>query len=123
MPSELVHKLIIDHSAALGIARRQISDEEIVGRLIYSLVNEAANILEEGIAQRASDIDMVYLSGYGFPLHLGGPMFYADTVGLPDVLRAIEGYQAGQYGSVWKIAPLLRELAERGGRFNDVKRA
>jgi 3-hydroxyacyl-CoA dehydrogenase len=61
---------------------------------------------------------MVYLSGYGFPLHLGGPMFYADTVGLLNVVKAIESFQAGQYGSVWKVAPLLRQLAEQGKRFN-----
>ena len=73
----------------LGITPRKISDEEIVERLVYALVNEGAKILEEGIAQRASDIDMVYLTGYGFPLWRGGPMLYADTVGLFNVVRAM----------------------------------
>lgn len=117
LPSPLVEKMIIDNSAARGITRRQISDEEIVGRLLYALVNEAAYILQEGIAQRASDIDMVYLSGYGFPAHRGGPMLYADTVGLDQVLAAIEGYAKGHYGSAWQAAPLLKELAAAGKKF------
>lgn len=117
-PSELVNKLVTDHSAQLGITRRDISDQEITERLIYSLVNEGAAILAEGIAGRASDIDMVYLSGYGFPLHLGGPMFYADSVGLDKVVQAIQRFAAGQYGSVWKISPLLQELADKGQTFN-----
>jgi len=117
-PSELVNKMVMDHSAKLGITRRAISDQEITERLIFSLVNEGAAILSEGIAQRASDIDMVYLSGYGFPLHLGGPMFYADCIGLDKVVQAIQGFAAGQYGSVWKISPLLQELADKGKTFN-----
>src|SRR3569833_732986 len=82
IPSQAVNDMIVKHSAELGIARRTIGDEEIIERLVYALVNEGARILEEGIAQRASDIDMVYLAGYGFPAFRGGPMFYADTVGL-----------------------------------------
>ena len=97
----------------------QISDEEIVERLIYALVNEAAYILEEGIALRASDIDMVYLTGYGFPPYRGGPMFYADTVGLKNVLNSIQKFQAGYQGAVWKPAPLLVKLAKEGRKFND----
>jgi 3-hydroxyacyl-CoA dehydrogenase len=103
----------------LGIARRAILDEEIVERLVYALVNEGAKILEEGIAQRASDIDMVYLSGYGFPLHRGGPMFYADTVGLPAVLAAVEKYAGGHHGEAWTPAPLLVRLAGEGKGLND----
>lgn len=110
-PSELVNTLIEEHSRKIGLERRKISDSEITERLIYALVNEAANILADGIAQRASDIDVVYLNGYGFPLHLGGPMFYADTVGLPKVVEAIRQYAQGHYGKVWKVAPLLHELA------------
>jgi hypothetical protein len=79
----VTEQLIADYRAAHGITPRKISDEEIVERCIFALVNEGARILEEGIAARASDIDMVYLNGYGFPLHRGGPMLYADTVGLP----------------------------------------
>src|SRR5580700_1119698 len=81
-PSDIVNQIVLEESARLGLARRQISDEEIVQRALYSLVNEAARILEEGIAVRASDIDVVYLTGYGFPDFRGGPLFYADAVGL-----------------------------------------
>jgi len=116
--SRHVDDMIVQHSAALGIARRSIGDDEIVERLVYALVNEGAKILEEGIAQRASDIDMVYLAGYGFPLQRGGPMFYADTVGLPRVLAAIEGYARGEQGSAWTPAPLLVRLAREGKGFN-----
>jgi 3-hydroxyacyl-CoA dehydrogenase len=117
-PSKVVDDMVIKQSKDLGIERRKISDEEIVERLVYALVNEGAHILEEGIAQRASDIDMVYLTGYGFPLYRGGPMFYADTVGLPNVLRAIEKYSHGLQGSAWKPAPLLVKLAAEGKPFN-----
>jgi 3-hydroxyacyl-CoA dehydrogenase len=117
-PSQLVNDMIVNHSKELGIERREISDGEIVERLVYALVNEGARILEEGIALRASDIDMVYLSGYGFPLHRGGPMFYADTVGLPEVLASIEKYARGRNGDAWKPAPLLVRLAGEGKGFN-----
>jgi len=117
-PSALVDEMIVRHSQSLGIERRAISDEEIVERLVYALVNEGARILDEGIALRASDIDMVYLSGYGFPLFRGGPMFYADTVGLPNVLAAIERYARGYHGEAWAPAPLLVRLAAEGGTFN-----
>jgi len=117
-PNEQVNAMIVQHSADLGITRRKISDEEIVERLVYSLVNEGALILEEGIALRASDIDMVYLTGYGFPLHRGGPMFYADTVGLPNVLAAINKYAKGHQGQAWKPAPLLVKLAAEGKLLN-----
>jgi 3-hydroxyacyl-CoA dehydrogenase len=110
--------MIVQHSADLGIERRKISDQEIVERLVYALVNEGAQILEEGIALRASDIDMVYLTGYGFPLHRGGPMFYADTVGLPNVLGTIERLSRGRHGEAWKPAPLLVKLAAEGKGFN-----
>lgn len=117
-PSQLVNDMIIKHSADLGIERRKISDQEITERLIYALVNEGAHILEEGIATRASDIDMVYLTGYGFPLHRGGPMFYADTVGLTNVIMAMEKYAKGRHGDAWKPAPLLAKLAAEGKGFN-----
>jgi len=110
--------IISAYRKEIGVAPRQISDEEIIERLIYALVNEAAYILEEGIALRASDIDMVYLAGYGFPMYRGGPMFYADTVGLPKVLATIEKFQKGYQGAVWKPAPLLVKLTKEGKRFN-----
>src|SRR5512146_722726 len=118
VPDPAVDKIISDYRKEIGIKPRQISDEEIVERLIYALVNEAAYILEEGIALRASDIDMVYLTGYGFPAYRGGPMFYADTVGLPKVLASIEKFQKGYQGEVWKPAPLLVKLTKEGKRFN-----
>ena len=118
-PSAEVEAMILEESAALGIARRQISDREIVERLVYALVNEGAHILAEGIAARASDIDIVYLAGYGFPAWRGGPMFHADQVGLYNVLAAMRRYARGHRGEAWEPAPLLVELAEAGRAFND----
>ena len=118
-PNAAVNEMIVKHSADIGVERRKISDEEIVERLVYALVNEGAHILEEGIAMRASDIDMVYLTGYGFPVFRGGPMFYADTVGLYNVKAAIEKYAKGRHGDAWTPAPLLVKLVAEGKRFND----
>jgi 3-hydroxyacyl-CoA dehydrogenase len=118
IPDPEVDAIIEKYRKDNNIKVRQIPDEEIVERLIYALVNEAAYILEEGIALRASDIDMVYLTGYGFPPYRGGPMFYADTVGLPKVLASIEKFSRGYMGEVWKPAPLLVKLAKEGRRFN-----
>ncbi len=113
-----VEKLIDEYRKANNLKTRPISDEEIVERLIFALVNEGAKILEEGIALRASDIDMVYLTGYGFPAYRGGPMFYADTLGLDKVLKSIERFEKGYQGQVWKPAPLLAKLAKAGRTFN-----
>ena len=118
IPDPKVDSIIEQYRKEKGIKTRQISDAEIVERLMYALVNEAAYILEEGIALRASDIDMVYLTGYGFPPYRGGPMFYADTVGLPKVLASIEQFSKGYMGEVWKPAPLLVKLAKEGRTFN-----
>jgi 3-hydroxyacyl-CoA dehydrogenase len=117
-PSQWVNDMIINHSREISVERREISDPEIVERLVYALVNEAAYILAEGIAQRASDVDIIYLTGYGFPMHRGGPMFYADTVGLPHVVAAMEKYAGGRHGKFWKPAPLLVKLAAEGKTFN-----
>jgi 3-hydroxyacyl-CoA dehydrogenase len=117
-PSQLVNDMIVKHSKDIGVERRKVSDQEIVERLVYALVNEGAYILEEGIAQRASDIDMVYLTGYGFPLYRGGPMLYADTVRLSNVVGAMEKYAKGRNGEFWKPAPLLAKLAAEGKTFN-----
>jgi 3-hydroxyacyl-CoA dehydrogenase len=119
IPDPEVDRIIDTYRREIGVTPRPIGDEEIVERCIYALVNEGAHILEEGIALRASDIDMVYLTGYGFPPYRGGPMFYADNVGLPKVLAAIERFQAGYQGSQWKPAPLLTRLARDGKRFNE----
>ena len=118
VPDPVVDALIVAHRKALGITPRKISKDEIITRCIYALVNEGAKILEEGIAMRASDIDMVYLSGYGFPLWRGGPMFYADTVGLSKVLAAMEKHAKGYHGECWQPAALLSRLAAAGKTFN-----
>jgi 3-hydroxyacyl-CoA dehydrogenase len=119
IPDPEVDSVINSYRAEIGIEPRQVSDEEIVQRCVYALANEGARILEEGIALRASDIDMVYLTGYGFPPYRGGPMFYADSVGLAKVLDAMRGFQRGYQGAQWKPAPLLVRLAEAGKRFNE----
>ncbi|HKT96664.1 MAG TPA: 3-hydroxyacyl-CoA dehydrogenase NAD-binding domain-containing protein [Paraburkholderia sp.] len=118
LPSKLVDEMIVAYSKEAGVERRKISDEEIVERLVYALVNEGAKILEEGIASKASDVDMVYLTGYGFPLWRGGPMLYADTVGLYNVARAIRRYAQQPNGEAWQIASSVAELAGKGGTFN-----
>ncbi len=119
MPSKLVEDMISKHRAELGVAPRKISDEEIVHRLVYALVNEGAKILEEGIASKASDIDMVYLTGYGFPLHRGGPMCYADQQGLFNVVQTMKRFAANPLddASFWQPAPLLAKLAAEGKSF------
>jgi 3-hydroxyacyl-CoA dehydrogenase len=118
VPDPEVESIIAAYRREIGVAPRAIGDEEIVERCIYALVNEGAQILDEGIALRASDIDMVYLTGYGFPPYRGGPMFYADSVGLAGVLAAIERFGKGYQGGQWKPAPLLVKLAREGKRFN-----
>ncbi len=116
----IVDELIVSYSKEAGIPRREIGDEEIVQRCVFALVNEGALILEEGIAQRASDIDLVYLAGYGFPPYRGGPMFFADTVGLFNVVRAVERFAENPHAdpAFWKPAPLLQTLAAEGKTFN-----
>jgi 3-hydroxyacyl-CoA dehydrogenase len=117
--SSLVVEMIDKHRAAIGMTPRRISDEEIVQRLVFSLVNEAARILEEGIASKASDIDMVYLTGYGFPLWRGGPMCYADQVGLFNVVQAMKRFARNPHDDAkfWEPAPLLARLAAEGKTF------
>jgi 3-hydroxyacyl-CoA dehydrogenase len=112
----VVDKIIDEERKALKIVPRAIADTEIVDRLLYALVNEGAHILQEGIAQRASDIDVVYLAGYGFPVQRGGPMFYASRVGLGSVVRRMK-----QFG--WKPAKLLAQLATAGKTFDDAPQA
>jgi 3-hydroxyacyl-CoA dehydrogenase len=116
-PNADVNAMIEKYSAEVGVTRRKIEDREIVERLVYALVNEGARILEEKIAQRASDIDLVYLNGYGFPLLRGGPLFYADSVGLMEVVSAIRRYARGVHPKPWTPAPLLEKLAASGSSF------
>ncbi len=115
IPSPEVDKMIADHRKTLGVTPRKISDDEIVHRLVYSLVNEGAKILDEGIASKASDIDMVYLTGYGFPLHRGGPMCYADTQGIFNVVQTMKAFAKNPHDDAasWKPAPLLEKLVAR----------
>ena len=118
--SSVVTEVIDKHRKAIGLAPRKISDEEIVQRLVFSLVNEAAHILEEGIASKAGDIDMVYLTGYGFPIYRGGPMHYADQIGLFNVSMAMNSFakNPNDDAEFWKPAPLLARLASEGKTFS-----
>jgi 3-hydroxyacyl-CoA dehydrogenase len=116
-----VTALVRKWSAEAGIPQRQISAEEIVDRCIYALVNEGARILEEGYALRAVDIDIIYINGYGFPAHRGGPMWHADTVGLKKVYQRICDFHR-QHGELWEPAPLLKRLAEEGKTFAEFDR-
>jgi 3-hydroxyacyl-CoA dehydrogenase len=112
--ADLVHKWVVE----AGVVQRQISAREITDRCLYALANEGARILEEGYALRASDIDIIYLNGYGFPAYRGGPMWYADTVGLKQVYERVCEFHK-QHGENWRPAPLLKELAEQGKTFSD----
>jgi 3-hydroxyacyl-CoA dehydrogenase len=119
IPDALTEKLITDYRTANAITPRKISDDEVVERCIFALVNEGARILDEGIAARASDIDIAYLNGYGFPLHRGGPMLQADIIGLPNVVRALRRFAAEPGADAsWQPAPYLIKLAEDGKNFN-----
>ena len=118
LPDPEIDALLEKYRKENGLQVREISDEEIVERCIYALANEGARILEEGIALRASDVDMVYLTGYGFPAHRGGPMFHADIAGLDKVVEAIARFQKGYHGEQWQPAPLLVRLAGEGKKFN-----
>ncbi len=119
IPNAEVVAMIEEHRKALGITPRKISDEEIVQRLVFSLVNEAAHILEEGIANKASDIDVVYIFGYGFPVHRGGPLNYANEVGLFNVVQAMKRFAKNPLDDAkfWEPAPLLARLAAEGKTF------
>ncbi|RDK06440.1 3-hydroxyacyl-CoA dehydrogenase [Cupriavidus lacunae] len=116
-----VETFIEQESARLGIARRPIGAEEIIKRCVYGMVNEGAKLLEAGVALRPSDIDTVYLTGYGFPARHGGPMYYADRIGLREVYADIERFHA-EHGYWWEPAPLLARLAREGKTFADYQR-
>ena len=116
----VVVKMIEDHRKELGITPRKISDEEIVQRLVYALVNEGAQILEEGIASKASDIDMVYLTGYGFPLYRGGPMCYADQQGLFNVVQAMKRF-APEPARRRQVLAAGAAAGEAGGRGQELQ--
>ena len=120
IPDPVVNELVLQVSADNGFIRREVSDQEILERCMYPLINEGAKILEEGLAQRASDIDVIWMYGYGFPRYRGGPMFWADLVGLGtiyDMMRRLHD----EHGDYWlEPAPLLKQLAEQGRGFGDL---
>ena len=116
-PDPLIEELIVNHSKERGIARRPIGEQEILERSLYSMINEGARILEEGIAARPLDIDIVWIYGYGFPVYRGGPMFHADQIGLKTIYDAILKYRAQVGAEYWEPAPLLEKLAQEGKGF------
>jgi 3-hydroxyacyl-CoA dehydrogenase len=115
-PDPLIERLVNEEAKKRGIVRRPISDEEIIARIMTALANEGARVLEEKFATRPGDIDVIYVYGFGFPRYRGGPMFYADTVGLPTVLSRVNEYRA-RFGDYWEPAPLLERLAAEGRGF------
>ncbi|MCZ6671956.1 MAG: 3-hydroxyacyl-CoA dehydrogenase NAD-binding domain-containing protein [Verrucomicrobia bacterium] len=119
-PEPKVEELILEFSEKMGKTRREISNEEILQRCIYPMINEGAKILEEGISQRPSDIDVVWVNGYGWPVYRGGPMFYADTVGLDKVLGKLKEFQEQDNDDFWQPSPLIEKLVAEGKGFKDM---
>jgi 3-hydroxyacyl-CoA dehydrogenase len=119
-PSPVTEKIIKDFAARSGLPQRAITEQEILERCLYAQINEGAKILEEKIAIRPSDIDIVWINGYGWPVYRGGPMFYGDTVGLKEVVAKLEAY-GPKLGKDFTISPLLRKMAADGKRFQDMK--
>jgi 3-hydroxyacyl-CoA dehydrogenase len=117
IPDPVVEEVAAEEAAKRGVTRRAIADDEIIARIMTALANEGARVLQEGYAIRASDIDVVYVHGFGFPRHRGGPMFYADTVGLKTVLDRVKAYRQ-QFGEYWQASPLLEQLATEGRSFH-----
>jgi 3-hydroxyacyl-CoA dehydrogenase len=115
-PDPLIEQLAEEEAARRRIVRHPIADEEIVARITTALANEGARVLEDGFATRAGDIDIVYVYGFGFPRYRGGPMFYADTIGLPTVLARVKDYRA-RFGDYWDVAPMLERLVAEGRGF------
>jgi 3-hydroxyacyl-CoA dehydrogenase len=113
IPEPLIDRLAEEAAARRGVVRRAITNDEIIARITTALANEGARVLEEGHASRASDIDVIYCSGFGFPRYRGGPMFYAETIGLATVLGRVNDYRA-RFGDYWRPAPLLERLVAEG---------
>jgi len=118
IPDPLIDELAAEEAAKRGVTRRSIADDEIIARIMTALANEGARVIEEGYATRPSDIDVIYANGYGFPRYRGGPMYYADTIGLAIVLQRVEEYRA-RFGDYWKPAPLLEKLVAAGSSFSE----
>jgi 3-hydroxyacyl-CoA dehydrogenase len=119
IPNPEVEKIIVEIAEKNGVVRRAISDQEILERCLFSMINEGAKILDEKIALRASDIDTVWINGYGFPAHRGGPMFYADTIGLAKILTTVKAFR-DNHGKAWEPAPLLVRLAGENKTFGSL---
>jgi 3-hydroxyacyl-CoA dehydrogenase len=117
IPDPVVDEVAAEEAAKRGVARRAVPDDEIIARIMTALANEGARVLEEGYAIRAGDIDVVYVNGFGFPRHRGGPMFYADTIGLPVVLAKVHEYRR-RFGDYWQPSALLEKLASEGRGFH-----
>jgi 3-hydroxyacyl-CoA dehydrogenase len=117
IPDPLVEEIAAEEAAKRGLTRHAISDDEIIARIMTALANEGARVLEDGYAIRAGDIDVIYCHGFGFPRHRGGPMFYADTIGLATVLEQVKTYRA-RFGDYWTPAPLLERLVSEGRGFH-----
>jgi 3-hydroxyacyl-CoA dehydrogenase len=115
-PDPEVEQLIKDFAVGKGIEQREVTDAEVLERLLYPMINEGAKILDEGIAIRGSDIDVVWVNGYGWPLYRGGPMFWADSVGLVEIVDKITDYSESLGGRHWELSPLLSRLASEGGK-------
>ena len=119
-PDKDVEDLILEFSEKQGIVRREFSDEEILQRCTYSMINEGAKILDEGMSQRPSDIDVVWVNGYGWPTYRGGPMHYADTIGLENILATLMQFQEQDQDDFWQPSPLIERLVADGTGFKDM---
>jgi 3-hydroxyacyl-CoA dehydrogenase len=121
-PDPEVEQLIVATSQRLGVPRENLTQQDILERLVFPMINEGARILEEGVAQRASDIDVIWVYGYGFPVWRGGPMFYADQVGLAYICERLRAFAEKTGDAGHAPAPLLARLAAEGGRFGTLQR-
>ena len=121
-PDPEVEQLIRDFAIAKGFEQREVTDAEVIERLLYPMVNEGAKILDEGIAMRGSDIDVIWVNGYGWPVYRGGPMWWADHVGLASIVERIRHWSSTLGGRHWELSPLLERLAAEGGQLQTYAR-